>query len=114
MKNEDIDEINALRLENDLPPIEPATVKCLRCDQPFESWDKRNNRICDECKNDDSYGNQCETYKLPQRMLKRLPNSKAWLDRRVSYLDVHYGDGYYDDPIEESLLDTTLMDREDL
>lgn len=114
MKQNELDEINRLRKAEGLAPIEPATVKCLRCDEEFESWDKRNNRICDTCKSDDEYNSEGETYSLPQRMLKRLPRSRTWLDRRVSFLDAHYGDGYNEDEyIEESLLDTTLMDREE-
>lgn len=112
MKKTELDEINRLRRLEGLLPVEPATVVCLRCDNKFESWDKRNNRICDECKSDDEYNSEGEVYNLPQRLLKRLPRSRQWLDRRVSYLDAHYGDGY-DASIEESLLDTTLMDKED-
>ena len=115
MKKSELDKINKLRRSEGLPNIEPGIVKCLRCDNEFESWDKRNNRVCDECKADDEYGEHAETYNLPQRLLKRLPKSKAWLDRRVAFLDAHYGEGYDDDLYcEESLLDTTLMDREDL
>ena len=24
---------------------------CLRCDQPFRSWDRRHNRLCPRCRN---------------------------------------------------------------
>ena len=27
-----------------------ATVNCLRCQKPFESYDRRKNRICSKCK----------------------------------------------------------------
>lgn len=115
MKTREHDEINKVRRFEGLQPIEPAVVKCLRCDTEFDSWDKRNNRICDICKSDEDYNSECEAYNLSPRFLKRLPRSKTWLDRRVSFLDAHYGDGYDEDSIiEESLLDTTLMDREDL
>ena len=29
---------------------EPATLICRRCDNPFESWDRKLNRVCNECK----------------------------------------------------------------
>lgn len=112
MKQNDLDKINKLRKFYGLQPIEPCVVKCLRCDSEFKSWDKRNNRICDECKADEEYNSEAEVYSLPQRMIKRLPRSRTWLDRRVSFLDAHYGDGY-DDHYDESLLDTTLMDKEE-
>ena len=110
MSNSELDEINRLRVSEGLPPIEPATVRCLRCDAEFESWDKRNNRVCNECKSDDEFNSQCEVYNLPERFIKQLPRSKAWLDRHIAYFDTHYGDGY----VADELLDTTLMDREDL
>lgn len=115
MKQREFDAINRLRTSEGLPPIQPGTVTCLRCDEQFESWDKRNNRICEACKCDDEYNHDCEVYTLSPRFLNRLPRSRAWLDRRVAYLDAHYGNGYDEDSIiEESLLDTTLMDMEDL
>ena len=109
MKKSELDEINKLRRSEGLPDIEPGVVKCLRCDNEFESWDKRNNRVCNECKADDDYGEQCEVYDLPEGILSRL-NSTNMQDRFL--LAIGYG---YDAGTEDlMLLDTTLMDREDL
>jgi hypothetical protein len=33
------------------PPTSYAgLIPCLRCDKPFESWDRRQNRLCDACR----------------------------------------------------------------
>lgn len=34
----------------DLPPLKPGKMTCLRCDQIFDSWDIKLNRICLNCK----------------------------------------------------------------
>ena len=35
------------------PVMEPSpyagSVRCLRCDEAFESWDRRQNRLCARC-----------------------------------------------------------------
>ena len=108
MKKNDLKEINKLRKAEDLPPIEPGTVVCLRCDAKFESWDKRNNRVCDECKSDDDYGAHAEVYDLPEEILCRLKATNMH-DRFLLAVDYGYNMG-----LEDVLLDTTLMDREDL
>ena len=119
MKKNDLKEINKLRKSEDLPPIEPGTVVCLRCDAKFESWDKRNNRVCDECKNDDDYymDVQChglsrfdeEQLGLPTTITEELEWISRPLQRKTHSSRYRY---FYDN--EDDLLDTTLMDREDL
>ena len=106
MKKSDLNEINRLRRTEGLLPVEPATVVCLRCDNKFESWDKRNNRICDACKEEDDYGEHAEAYDLPEDVLVRLKATNMH-DRFL--LAIEYG---YDVGLD-ALLDTTLMDKED-
>jgi predicted amidophosphoribosyltransferase len=31
------------------PTSYAGRIPCLRCDKPFESWDRRQNRLCDAC-----------------------------------------------------------------
>lgn len=31
-------------------PTRAGDVECLSCGEPFESWDRRNNRICPRCR----------------------------------------------------------------
>lgn len=113
MSNSELDEINRLRVSEGLPPIEPATVRCLRCDAEFESWDKRNNRVCNECKSDDEFNSQCETYDLPEEYLCRLKSTNIY-DRLL--LSIEYGFNHgptrRENPDTISI-DTTLMDKDD-
>jgi hypothetical protein len=32
------------------PTAYASLIPCLRCDQPFESWDRRQNRLCEACR----------------------------------------------------------------
>ncbi len=112
MKKSDLAAINKLRKEEGLPPIEPGMVKCLRCDAMFESWDKRNNRVCDECKNSDDYGEHAEAYPIPKEILTRLKTRDKY-DKFL--LEIEYGNRIlsWDTSFDDLLVDTTLMDRED-
>lgn len=114
MKPHELEEINRLRRREGLPIIEPGIMKCLRCDGEFESWDKRNNRICEACKSDDEYNSECEVYDLPEDVLYRLKASNFY-DRMLLGIEYGFDRGIHPNRnIEEQLLDTTLMDREDL
>lgn len=101
--------INALRKEEGLPPIEPGTVTCLRCDTDFESWDKRNNRICDACKKDDDYADMA-SYMIAVDSIDDMFRPETMTDELQSILSYSATRVIY--PVE--MLDTTLMDREDL
>lgn len=46
----DWESINEMRLYSGLPPLRPGTAKCLKCDGDFASWDVTMNRICPECR----------------------------------------------------------------
>ena len=110
MKQSELDEINCLRRSEGLPPIEPAIVSCLRCDTKFESWDKRNNRICSECKNSDEYGEQFETYDVVLDSVNDMITPRTITDDLLALWNRNKTHFVYPD----DLLDTTLMDREDL
>jgi uncharacterized protein with PIN domain len=51
-----------------------AFTTCLRCDQEFWSWDRRQNRLCPRCKNElDQEPSEEPRYPLPPS-LRRLRN----------------------------------------
>ncbi len=48
----------ALREQTQRPKASMAFAKvipCRRCEQKFQSWDYRKNRICEKCKNTDDW-----------------------------------------------------------
>ena len=110
MKKSELDEINKLRRSEGLPNIEPGIVKCLRCDNEFESWDKRNNRVCNECKADDDYGEQFEAYDVILDSVNDILTPKTITEELLALWNRDKTHFVY----PEELLDTTLMDREDL
>lgn len=38
-----------------LRPMTPGKIRCLNCDQWFNSWDTTLNRRCDKCKSEDEH-----------------------------------------------------------
>ena len=47
-------------LENRTKPLpqvqyQPAALACLRCSRTFKSWDKKQNRVCERCKESPEY-----------------------------------------------------------
>ena len=38
------------RRQKSLPTVYAGLTTCLRCDVIFESWDRRQNRLCDACR----------------------------------------------------------------
>lgn len=76
-----------------LPPLKPGITECLMCDQPFQSWDVRQNKRCPKC---------------DQKLRKELemePDEQYWdsLDTVVIELEDDYIDFINDCP--------SIMDR---
>ena len=46
--------VNYIRQRCGLPKLNPAIVRCLKCDKEFKSWDKKQNRICRDCREQNS------------------------------------------------------------
>lgn len=41
----------------DEPTFNPGNISCLSCQRPFDSWDKKRNRICDPCTSSNGHMN---------------------------------------------------------
>jgi hypothetical protein len=53
------------------PTLYAGPTTCLRCDQEFQSWDRRQNRVCPHCRNELAQ----EPSDEPQyRLFKRRPS----------------------------------------
>ena len=100
MTKHELDEINSMRETYHMRPIIPAKRKCLRCDEVFNSRGIHN-RICPVCKEDADYGIWMEEYHLPQHVNDQI---STLLDK---YMVQHY-------PSLEALLDTSLLDKEEI
>ena len=46
--------LNYIRQQCGLPKLKPALVRCLKCDKEFKSWDKSKNKICRDCREQNS------------------------------------------------------------
>lgn len=47
--------VDDVRKREGLQPLEPGKVRCLRCGKSFNSWDKKRNRVCSQCKESEEY-----------------------------------------------------------
>lgn len=56
-------------------PIKTVTLKCLRCNKPFESVDRKRNRICKECNIENKHTNVMQQIKP---MVSNKPPNKDY------------------------------------
>jgi hypothetical protein len=53
------------------PNAYAGSTTCLRCDDTFESWDRRQNRLCSRCRAAIAAEPTAETlYRLPKRWVR--------------------------------------------